>query len=255
MKTVFNKEFWNMGNLRQTWEYKSIAFILRGIVALMVVVYLLLTLPAIWPWMQKTYARLQPPEKFEELVTTATQTGDFTWTHQWLSARPRTESAQHAAVIEKHLGDVPPAFLTFLMQYSESTGDAQNTRFWMALTRYRTRFDLLRCGIPDAVEEFDRIQSALFAFHLQKDYLADTAKNPTDMANLLQRVLDHDAQHPARNSPMFTCQMAQKLFVRQAGQPLEPAPPEAWQTIRHTLRLVTEKAIADMRAQAAGTTP
>lgn len=252
MRSMFSKDFWRPDNLRTTWEYKTIAFLLRMFVALCVIVYLGITSSFVWPWLQATYARSQPAEQFEELVERAIKTDDFKWAYRWLQSRPRAEAPQHAQVVESHISDIPPVFLSVLAHASRADNNADQTRFWLMYTQYRMRFDLIRCGRSELIERYGNMQLAINTLHGQPDELAEVNRDPKQMATLLQKVLDYDAQHPARNTPTLVCKNMAPLLQ---GQGVTILPQESWANIRHTLRLTTEYAISEMAADQSTTPP
>lgn len=242
MKSPFSKDFWQPQALRATWEYKTIAFIVRALVVLVIIFYLALTVPNVWTWMQVTHARSQPIEKFEPLLTEAIADGDFAWAHRWLQARPQAEVQQNAAVLEKYVAEVPALFIYTLARASKQAEDIDQQRFWLTYAQYRMRFDFIRCGIPGLIDKYDEIQNFAMSMSGQQDPMVEVRQNPPRMAAMLQSVLDYDAKHPAVNAPDFTCESFGKLIRAQA----RIVPREAWATIRHTLRLTTEQGIHEL---------
>lgn len=251
MKSPFEKNFWRADTLRSTWEYKTISFIWRVIVALIIILYLALTAPNVWPWMQVSYARSQPAEKFDSLLTQAIKDNDFDWTYRWLQARPQGEVQGHAATLEKYVADVPGMFLHTLTRASKQADDIEQQRFWLTYAQYRMRFDSIRCNMPGLIDKYDQIQNFAHIMSGQVDPMEATRRDPAKMAAMLQRVLDYDAKNPAANSPDFTCNAFGKIVRGQA----RIAPQETWATIRHTLRLATEDGIYELKKRASTAKP
>ncbi len=231
--------------LRASWEYKSIAFLLRAVVALIVIAYIALTAPFIWPWAQSAYARLQPPQAFEALLDTAIKTDNYAWADRWLKSRPRSETPVHVAVLERNIESIPALLIWPLAQNARQKGDAEDIRFWLMYTQYRLRFDVIRCGIADLEKDVSNFNALTALLHGPDGEMAEVGNDPQKMAALLQKILDYDAQHPARNSPLYTCSLLGRL---RQGSTIAILPQEGWATIRHTLRAVTEMAIASMKA-------
>lgn len=240
------RDFFKPENIRKTWEYKSITFILRGMVALGVIIYLLVTVPATWVWMKTEWVRRDPPGRFAELVAAGAQTGDFKKTHEWLMLRPRSEVPLHANTIAENAAVLPSIFFDWKVQAARAENNAEDLRFWTAYQRYRLRYDVLRCGDMTLVQKLDALQLAMQAVSGQPDPLADVQDDPARMGRLLQDVLDYDAQHPAANDPRTTCDALKKMSKAKP----QPAPREYWADIRHTLRRATEAAIRDMKKEA-----
>lgn len=228
--------------LRESWEYKSIIFIARFFVAGFVLIYALLTLPAIWSWAQVWYFRQQPPEHFAVLLKQAEKTGDFTHALRWVTARPKAEIDQHATEIESEAGLLPPMFFNLNIQAARLKHDEDAAAFWIAYRRYRQRFDLLRCGGPDAFRRGQDLERLMERFQTGPNEFAQETRDPQKLTGLLEKVLAFDAAHPAANDPRMTCQViAQSLNVDYA-----PEPRENWEKIRFQLRLSTDQAVHTM---------
>lgn len=251
MKTPFEKDFWDWQHLRNTWEYKSLSFILRAMVAIVIVIYLLFALPSIWRWAGVEWVRHQPPERFAELVAAGEKSGDFKPALHWLAQRKRSEYALHTPLILEKISILPPGFVAWPAMQAREAGDVEQTRFWMMMARYRLRYDLLRCGNPDLVAQVNDILRTMEVMQGHNE-LDTISGDPVATADLLQEVLDFDAQNPMRNDPRTTCDAMAQL---NQNTPLQPAAPESWAPIRHTLRVVTEQAIADMRRRSDVTPP
>lgn len=247
MKSPFEKDFWRAENLRSTWEYKTIALIFRALVALIIILYLALTAPYIWPWAQASYARSQPIETFEQLLTQAIKNNDFSWAYRWLQARPGNEAQEHATVLERHITNIPALLLYTMPRASKQAGDIDGQRFWLTYTQYRIRFDTLRCGIPGLVDKYEQLKSFAHTLGGESDPMQEIYNDPAKMAAMLQQVLDYDAKYPAVNQPHFTCDTFAKFVTHTANI----VPQESWATIRHTLRLTTEAGIYKLKNQAA----
>jgi hypothetical protein len=252
MKQPFTRDFWTWDNLRATWEYKTLRFILRAVLAVAVVFYLLLTLPFVWPWAKTQYVRHQPPARFAELVGAGIASGDFTPAMDWLSRRPRAERPLHIPVIRDNVTVLPPALLAWLGEDARARGDIDGLRFWQMMVRYRMRYDLVRCGNPTLVAKVNELLAEVAKFNIYGDQrvLAEVERDPAQLADLLQKVLDFDAQNPMRNDPRTTCESMKGL----SKITYTPMPPEGWAQSRHILRLATEHGIAELR-QKAGTVP
>ncbi len=243
MKSMLDRDFWKLENLRQTWEYKTFSFLARAVLALIVVLYLLFALPSIYPWAQREWARMQPPEHFEVLLDKASKTGDFEYTLRWLNFRRIEESPYFSEIITKRSGELPALFFGYNARHFTKEKQQDEMLFWMLYTRYRLRYDILRCGNPEMVEKISQLFSLLSK--LQGIDNSEFEKLQSDLPRLkksIQRVSDFDAQQPARNDPRTTC----KIFASFSDFKTAPTPPEDWAPIRHTLRIVTENSLKKM---------
>lgn len=245
MKSMFTRDFWTSENLRRTWEYRVISFSLRFMLALAVIMYLLVALPSLWPWAQQQWVRLQDASRFEVLLDRARDSGDHRAAFHWLRNRPLSETAQHAALIDARAGELPALFMQWPARAAQLQQDAHGTEFWNAYYRYRLRYDILRCGNPELIERMQELNAFVLQMYGMPDPLQG-AQDENRLPDVLQSVLDYDAQKPAANPPQMTCFFLQDFST----QPLQVAPPQLWAGMRHTLRLVTEDAIAQMRGLA-----
>lgn len=244
MRHPFSRDFWKLENLRQTWEYKSIAFILRAVVFLIVLFYALFATTAIWEWTKTAWVRHQPITRAETLMAEARATGDFDALTKWLQRRQQSELQSHAQLIEDNVEEVPFTLFSWPIQATAAAQDLDGTLFWQMFSRYRLRFDLIRCGNPVLLDKISTLMRGLAAFQPGADALAAIERDPQKLADLLQKVMDYDAVHPARNDPDHTCSQFGPLTDIKGT----PMPRETWAQARHLLRMVTEQSIAEMRA-------
>ncbi len=243
MKNPLSKEFWQLDHLRTTWEYKSVAFLLRATLALSVVMYVFMTAPAAWPGLKIAHARSQPAHLLEGLIEDGLKNDDLSWANLWLTARPGKEAAQHSAIIEKHIGNLPAPFITTMIRNSRLNNDQAQIEFWLMYMQYRMRFDIARCGIPELSDKYTQLYAMALAMSGEKDDLAEVKNQPRKMSALLHKILDYDAKNPMRNSPKLTCEMMAGL-VRNATPDIYPE--QTWATVRHTLRTITEGGIMEL---------
>lgn len=247
MKSVFEKDFWQLDNLRQTWEYKTFAFLIRGVVAVIVVFYLLFALPSIYPWAEREWARLQPREHFEVLLNNAQKTGDYKYALKWLNYRRTEDSDYFISVIEDKSSDLPALFFGYNARHFAQRQDDDNMLFWMMFSRYRLRYDILRCGNPEMIEKVNMVFALLSKLqNMDNDKFEQLQQDKSKLKKSIEQVLAFDAKRPARNHPRTTCE----TFAHLNDLKTMPVPQEEWADVRHTLRIVTESSLRRMDAPA-----
>lgn len=243
MKSPFTRDFYRPENLRQTWEYKTLAFILRAMVAIVVVMYLIFTAQPTWAWMQREYVRSQPLSRLDGLLDEGRRTGDYAAAHKWINYRANADAPVIAAAIVNNSEALPALFFNYVARYHRVAGNMEEFAFWNYFMRYRLRYDLLRCGNPDWIDRIDAIMGQTYALQGRAEYLETLEKDPQRLAAMLTRVLDYDASHPARNNPSTTC----LLISRSDRGNYSLQPQSEWAATRHSLRLVTEYSLREMR--------
>lgn len=237
-----DKDIFTWASLRGTWEYKTLAVIMRLCVASVVFFYVVFSFALTLGWGEGRYIKLRNIEAFGPVLEKAIAENDFQHALRWLSVRKTQDTDALRAQVEAHAENLPAPFF---MTMAGRMDDAQRP-FWTVLGRYRLRFDVLRCGgriAVDAVQaEVERLYELLGTDPVMDDIEAD----PLQMAALLQEVLNFDATHPARNDPDMMCKIVEGMKDMK-GLNLKRAQPQSWATIRHILRTTTEKAIAEMK--------
>lgn len=242
-----DKKFYAPENLKQTWEYKTIRFLLRGFLTLAVYYMLVHFWQPMQHWAEMKYVRMQELSQLQPLLDRAKATGDYEDALAWTSLRPRTETPAILKVIEKNATDLPAAFFFSAATKSQVIRDAENYARWNLIARYRMRYDILRCGNPDLVEKFDSISLTMSRVYGARDALDTLLNDKPRLVAGLKDVLAFDADHPAHNNPQLTCAFLKPL---NEGVNYVPVPESAWATIRHSLRNVTDYEIGEMEKSA-----
>lgn len=218
--------------LKASWEYRSGKFVLRIVAALFFFSYLAATMPSAWAWAWASYYKNQPPSQIDALIEKHVNTSDQSKIMGWIQLRPAEE---RASIQEKLLAHSPVldsyAFLIF-SDWALEKRELQDAIFWNFMGRYRLRYDALRCGTPNAVENIKGL-AELLSYDVFEKILT---QHPGLVPVMIKRVLDYDANHPAENDPTGICNFIYNLekgnfvMVRR----------EEWPPVRHTLRAVTE---------------
>ena len=230
--------------LRESWEYKSIVFMLRALFACVIIAYAIVTLPSIWGYSQRWYIRQQPFSTFETLLDQSRRTGLYDWPMKWMMSRPLSEQQDLAQVIERRAGELPALFFSYPVTAARARGDTDNAAFWIAYQKYRLRFDLLRCGDIAIIPKIDDLFRAVIRVNGLADEFSRIAGDRLQLADMLQKVLAFDAQHPAVNDPRDTCTSVMPAIQKK----YQPVDRDSWENIRFVLRNQTDQAIHAMRA-------
>jgi hypothetical protein len=220
------------GKTEQSWEKRSILFILRAIGVILFLAYLAVTGPSALSWGELKWVRFQPLEQITQVAERSIKR-DPQDLVKWVSMRPSYERKQIMEKLEPYSGQISSGMFLIYSHWMMDSGQEKEAIFWRQYGRYRLRYDALRCGSPQSTKTWrdfcplpDRgVQEAI-------------AKDPSIVKISLQRVLDFDAKYPADNNPIDICPTIQKLD----GGKFAMVKREDWRTIRHTLRLMTEYA-------------
>lgn len=222
--------------IRNSWEVKSVIFILRCMAVLAFLMYLMLSFSSPWHWAKTKWIRQQPADDIVRIAEESLAMNKPEFLLDWITARPAVE---RAGIMEKLQPLVPRLSPFTFATYANWMDKAKNTEeavFWQQYMLYRLRFDTLRCGTEISDKGFRR------------NYLF---RPVSDDRHYIQRVLDYDAKWPANNDPLFTCMQMEKMNGNKYG--LSPAGPEHWKSVRFTLRTVTENSLSKMAVPQAKT--
>lgn len=157
---------------------------------------------------------------------------------KWVRLRPLSETESIVKILTPETGSLDAGVFFEMSRRHLLQKRTEESLFWSQFARYRLRYDLLRCGAPEAIESFDRLLG-LFASPVLREFLE---KNPDGVKKSLRQVLDFDEKYPASNDPSPICEMARKMEGSRAPM----LPPETWESVRRNLRFVTEGALKEM---------
>lgn len=233
-------------SLRDSWEFKTGKFILRVAAVLFFLAYLMLAVPHASAWAWQAYYLREPLPMLKTHLEQSLKTGDQDKLLKWIKIRPAAERAQIMDMLEPVSGKLNPLFFLTFAHWSAAADDVDKAVFWHFMARFRLRYDALRCGSPNAVDNMD----GLLALMPEGKIAPTVAKQDRPaLMSYLQRVLDYDAAHPAENSPKNVC-----VFINNLeGRGFVIVQERYWQNIRHSLRRITEAQIEKMKAE--GVTP
>jgi len=226
-------------DLRDSWEYKTGKIILRIVAALFFLTYLLLAMPHAMSWGWQAYYRQQPLSKLEVHIDEALK-GEQKVLLKWIQLRPVSERPVIIEKLTPHSGKLSPLFFLTFARWEGQANNIDKAVFWNFLARYRMRYDALRCGAPDSVENMD----GLMALMPEGRIVPTVAKQDKSMlVDHLQRVLEFDANYPAENNPAGLCTFINNL----EGESFMLVAPKHWNSLRHTLRRATEQEIERLK--------
>ena len=243
MKSIFEKDFFTWSNIKTTWEYKTLSFIFRFCVAGLVIVYLLVTSLFSWNWLERTYVRSYDISAIDKVYEKAIAKKDFDWALKWTGLRPPEDSPVIIETVKKNAPVLPATFFLSVNGRLRGASDEEKV-FWHMLSRYRLRYDLLRCGQPGTVDRMSALLNTISGLFGIDPAIAKIMQDKNLLAAEIRKILDFDAKNPARNDPRMIC----KIVAKIDGLENAPVVPEGeWAAIRHTLRLVTERSIEHMK--------
>ncbi len=231
-------------SFRNSWEVRSVLFILRIMAVLLCLMYLLWTASGVVNWGVMKWVRLQPLSELDIYAAENIEKNTPGNIVSWISMRPAEERPEIMRILKPKTGELAGANFMMFSRWEGDLGHADESMFWYQFARYRYRYDALRCGIDSATNDL----TGLLDLGPRHDMDAAAKKDPDFTRKSIQRVLDFDAQYPAHNYPGEICAQVGKLNKVEASI----APEASWAPIRHTLRSVTEFSLKEMQKK---TTP
>lgn len=225
---------------------KSLLLIaLRIILAGLVLLYLSSAVPGFYRWTKIKQVRAEPVETLQRAVDRSVIRRKPEELVFWIASRPEDDSRYLLETLPAMASDLPSNIFFDLAKRAQKLGRHEDYLFWTFYARFRLRYDLLRCGDPDAVKMINTLADALGT----KDIATMAIENnPGKMADMIEKILDFDAHHPARNDPSPVCTHILKIKKNKFAI----APPSEWAAVRHVLRNVTERGVKELRREAQG---
>lgn len=224
---------------RRSWEIRSLFFIMRIMAVLFFISYLIFASGSSWVWIKMKWVRHQPVEQVTERAEAYIKAGKGEKVLEWVSLRHPSDRPVIMEKLAPLVSELDSALFLNYSQWTARAGDMDQAIFWTQYARYRLRFDALRCGIDSSVNDM----TGLLELASIKGVRETIDKNPDIVGKSLQQVMDFDAKQPAANDPKSLCKKLADLNQTTA----RVMPRENWAETRHMLRLVTEKAIRDMK--------
>lgn len=223
---------------KSSWEFRTGKVILRVAFTLFFISYLALSLPLAWQWGWSAYYKSQPLSHLDTLIAEELNNPDQSQFMSWVHLRPEHEHDQIQAKLEPLSAKLDPFFFLLFSQWSAKKLDIEKTVFWHFYARYRLRFDALRCGAPDSVQNVDGIMALMPEGHIT----STVQRWPHLIPMSIHDVLEFDAKYPANNNPSRICRIVYEI----EGNNYTLVKQTEWQQIRHTLRSRTELSLNEM---------
>ncbi|MDE1152872.1 MAG: hypothetical protein PW788_10080 [Micavibrio sp.] len=230
---------------RDSWAYRSARWCVRAFAVMLFLSYLSVTASSGSRWLEMQWVR---SHSLSELPAIADNYLNHKYSNQklynWVSLRPESETPEIIKILEPYTAKL--STLNFLM-YSYRLNRLHHTDealFWWQFTRFRGRFDALRCGSVKSVENLSAVIDYFPHPIFPQSKLADSA----EVVKSLHAVLDYDAQYPAHNNPDDVCDSLRAL---EPGN-FATVRPEKWQDIRHSLRYISEYRLGIMEDELKG---
>lgn len=219
---------------RQSWEIRSVKFVLRAAAALLFIAYLFIVSPAALTWVRKEWVLRQPLETLSRVAEESIAQDAPKKLLQWISLRPEAEREEIIKRLEPYTGKISSYIFLNFSNWAMQAGRPEEAVFWRQYGLYRLRYDALRCGAPNSVENMTGLLVLISRSRVQ-GYLN---QHPDIVEKSVRDVLAYDERHPAENNPTDTCYILQKI---ESGQYVyETVDREKWPGIRLGLRASTE---------------
>jgi hypothetical protein len=177
------------------------------------------------------------------LLQEARTENDYSTVEQWIQFRSHADTPyiiEHAIPYSARLS--PFAFFNF-SDRAATLGDPAQADLWNMIARFRLRFDLLRCGMADGVEQGQKLLDKYAS--LQANYYREISDQ--DRRRLAVKVLEFDDAHPAANDPTALC----KMMGRTSGVDAHILAKKEWESFREGIHVSTRMQIGQPAASPA----
>lgn len=224
--------------IKKSWEYRSVAFIGKIFLVLLMLCYIYTGSSALMTLIKKEHIRQQDISFLATVIKKSVDARKPEAVTKWVSFRPLEETAALITAITPKSGKLGPDIFFELFRRKLQQNKAEEALFWLQLARFRLRYDTLRCGAGGQTEFLDKI------LRMASSEKINTLlqENPALVRKSIRQVMDFDARHPADNHPSFICDMIAKIAHNNAP----PLPQEQWTPIRLGLHQSTEAALEQM---------
>jgi hypothetical protein len=146
--------------------------------------------------------RAQDIDALYTVIDDAVQREDLKNVTVWLRTRPLAETDRLVEMITPKSAPLEPGTFFEIAQRQLKLGRPEEALFWLQLSRYRLRYDTVRCGAePERIKAFDKIFN-LMQFPATNALLQ---AHPEKLKESMQRVLDFDAKYPVHDNPAAVC--------------------------------------------------
>ncbi len=220
--------------VKKSWERRSLGFILRFCGVILFIAYLFAVSPIALSWGKMQWIRTQSLDDLPAVAEKTIAQDTPKKLLEWISLRPREERAEIMKRLEPYSGKVSSYIFMTFSQWSLDMDKPEDGVFWRQYGLFRLRFDSLRCGAPNSMENMTGLVTLFPSRRVQRYIDA----HPEIAEKSVHDVLKYDEKHPAENIPSDTCPMLQK--IENEAYRYEMVPHEKWQEIRFGLRFATE---------------
>lgn len=227
------------GGFRQSWEYRSVRFVLRIVAVLFFLGYIGFTMKSAITWVETKWVRAQPLDRLPRLADHyLNKVYKPHKLYDWVSMRHPRDTEEVIKKLEPFTGRLSTfTFIWYAMQLKQQ-GRTQEAMFWWQFARYRARFDALRCGSVKAVENLGELLDLL----PHPEFPPEMTPESPEVVRTVIDALDYDARYPADNLPEDLCEALRALEPGKYAS----VPVTSWANIRYTLRYMTEYRIREM---------
>lgn len=233
------------GKPKRSWYYRSARFMLRFAGVLLFLGYLGGTSTSVASWARVKWVRAQPlsnvtvlADKYLNMADRRDHMNRPDKLYRWVSLRPEAETEEIIRLLEPYTSKLSTLqFLTY-SAHLKHLGKEEQALFYWQFTRFRGRYDALRCGSVKAVDNL----AAVIDLFPHPDFPESELQDSAAVVKSIRAVLDMDAKYPAENNPDDVCEALRSLEPGNYATVQRPY----WADIRHSLRFLTEYRLQKM---------
>ncbi len=229
-----------MQKLKESWEYRSVRFLLRIMTYMLLIAYLAGSAPSAWRWAELKWIRSHSLSELPQVLEKSIAEKMPENLTDWVLYRPKEDRAEIMRVLEPHTGKISSFTFIHYSFWAMEDGRGEEAVFWRQFANYRLRYDALRCGSVDGEKDVTRLLNTFSDKKVQAVMDADPSLNKKSILWALEK----DAKYPAENYPSDICSYVNTKNKRKNGSLV---PEDKWAGIRHSLRIVAEMRLKEMK--------
>ncbi len=212
------------GNDAARWTLLLFRFAGKLAVFALFLVYIFVGTSSAMDLYARNKLRAQDINALYAVIEDATHSGDFRTVTAWVKARPLAETDTLVKMIIPKSPALEYSTFYEIAQREVQLERPEEALFWLQLSRFRLRYDTIRCGASAAsIKAFDRVMDLM-----QLDAVSDLiATYPSMQKAAVQKVLDFDEKYPAHNNPLMLCKTISVEL---------PVEEQYWENFRKLLR-------------------
>ncbi len=183
----------------------SFKWAVKFLVVLLLVLYVIVGTGAVSNIVRREINNVHDVSYLKVVIDDALFNDDLENVILWIDYRPLSETAQIIEIIEPYASDINPMLFFEIAFRLVWQGQNDDALFWYMLGKYRFRYDMLRCGAKDSIENLNQF---LADFQSEESELL-LEIGDVKIKQAIKKVLAFDKKYPPRNAIDYACTLAE----------------------------------------------